>query len=85
MKMKAAHYVTIRDAFTRLARLSPTVRRLYRESGNTETRFLWDAFRAAMIEDRTEGWIARVLNAYLNDSHIETALRKAADEAWPMD
>ena len=85
MKMKATHYATILEAFKELARLSPSVRGLYKSAGNTETRFLWDAFQAAKIEGKTDGWIARTLNAYLKDSHIETALRKAANEAWPED
>ncbi len=83
MKMKADHRDLIADGFKDLAKLSPTIRQGYLDRGLSETRFLWDAFRAARIEKDSIVWTCRTLYGYLNDSTIETGLRYAANLAWP--
>lgn len=40
-------------------------------------RFNWDMFRRAKVAGDTTKWVCDVLYKYLNDDHIDSALRRA--------
>lgn len=52
------------------------MREEYKRSGHGETRFLWDLLWTSKYQ-------VGPLYRYLNDSHIETALRRIAAEVKP--
>ena len=50
--------------------------RAYRDAGLSDKRFMWDWLWASYIEgERATTWICDNLYSYLNDDHIDTALR----------
>lgn len=56
----------------------------YKESPcNPVKIFMWDWLRAAKINGNTSTWICDNLYSYLNDDHIETAVKKILVEAYP--
>lgn len=83
MKMQPAHLEELQALFTesekRFARRGiPT----YQERGLTPKRWRWDAFWRLHREDRV-GWFERnAIYSYLNDDHIDTALRSILPESW---
>lgn len=52
----------------------------YQEAGLTTQRYMWDAFRFAKVQGNTTSWICDELYKYLDDSHINTALKAAFSE-----
>ena len=66
MKMKPEHYAILKQAV--LEHIPPAPNR----------RQLWDAVWSAGLE----AWICDTLYPYLNDDHIDTALRNIAREGW---
>lgn len=87
MKMKPEHQERLlsacKAACAHMGRDIPTVFQLYKEASamphsrvyqkNHVAICMWDIFHAAMKNDNT---LLNDLYAYLNDSHIETALKK---------
>lgn len=94
MRMSDEHYQTIKQAFGQLKQSSPTITPQYYRDNNKkpnqdiDKRFRWDALWAAKIDHPmarygVASWVAHVLYpAGLNDTHIDTALRKAVVEVW---
>lgn len=69
MKMRPDHLATLKAAITPLD--TEERRADYRKQGLTNTRYRWDlAYDAGM-----GSWMYHALYPYLNDSHIDTALR----------
>lgn len=48
----------------------------YQEKGFSDMRFCWDAIQASDLDF----WVCHYLYPYLNDNHIDTALRKIMKE-----
>ncbi len=69
MKMTPAHVAHIRAAVA--AFYTDFHRSRYAAAGLSDTRFRWDCLRAAGLMP----WLCDTLYTYLNDVHIETALR----------
>jgi len=44
---------------------------------------IWDLFRAAQIEGDSMIWVSDNLYYYMNDDHLETALKKIFIEMYP--
>ena len=75
-----------RPDFERLAKLinatlekNPTAREQYKQKGLSATRFLWDTWHYTVSINQRENvedylWL-RGLQDYLNDNHLETALK----------
>lgn len=85
MKIKPEHYQHIVDTFQRHAAENATQIEEYRKwllayyvdkPGDPEKRFRWDLFRACGLV----GWQCKTLYTYLDDSHIDTALKSAVKE-----
>jgi hypothetical protein len=69
MKMKPEHYAQLCSALDSAPRIEPDT---YAAAGLTMKRYRWDAlYRAGLSK-----WICDELYPYLNDSHVDTALRE---------
>jgi hypothetical protein len=84
MKMKTADFEALRamvelHAPSKFARAKADE---YRERGLTPKRYRWDMFWS-IPQDRRQDWFAdfQIYN-YLNDDHIDTALRVLIPHKW---
>ena len=73
MKMKPKHYSQLEQSI-RLVQLEhpDATIQSYHEQGLTVKRLRWALFHVAC----DDGYFNRVLHAYLDDSHIDTALKR---------
>ncbi len=72
MKMLPAHYEVMRTAITKYAGNNLTsIHTYYKDANVSEKQFRWDLWRNAGLLTFT----CSTLYQYLNDSHIDTALR----------
>ena len=83
MKMQKAHYDYLKRAIgSHLEnRDAPSIVSNYRDNGLTPKRFRWDCTYGAKLST----WICDNLYDYLDDTHIDTALRSVMRElhlAW---
>ncbi len=75
MKMKPEHYATLEKAIKEVLPSRPTLEQ-YKAKGLTEMRYRWDALHYATIDGkRSTVFICDTLYKYLNDNHIDTALK----------
>lgn len=84
MRMTKKHLARLTAGMVRSAELSPSIRETYRNAGYSDERFRWDAFHGLRGLDGYEGLARELYRCGLNDDHIDTALRRAVDDAWPM-
>lgn len=75
MKMPADMYAKLRESVMRVLLAAPSARAMYREHGLSDERFRWDAYNGSDFDK------ALPYKAGLNDSHIDTALRKVVAES----
>lgn len=78
MKITPSHYCLLRDSILPLAPRFPAHREFLKSEGKAkdiEKRLRWDAFRASGYAG-----ILSELYAYINDTHIDTALRSVVSE-----
>ena len=84
MKMKPEHYATLRDAFAGIADRIKAHRDTVIAEGrakDVEKRVRWDAFRVlGHTSALPERFLIGTLYAYLDDTHIDTALRAVMRE-----
>ncbi len=70
MKMQPEHYEQLRESIQSLLKAQPKVTvQSHRDLGLTAERFRWDALHAS-------GFDTSVLYDYLDDKHIDTAIRR---------
>ena len=76
MKMKPEHFAQLAAAVQVVRQNNPGVSAAtYAAKGLTEKRYRWDLLYACKIDGRSGNlWICD-LYSYLNDDHIDTALR----------
>jgi len=72
MKMRAADFTALRAALLALLETYPDAKAQAKAAGFDHLRFRWDAFHAV---NPGPALPFRHLYDYLNDSHIDTALR----------
>ena len=78
MKATANQLDRLRVYFRRLKELSPSIYKGYMTRGLSENRFGWDCLHAGKGVDGFDDVSTRAYyKAGLNDTHIETLLRKA--------
>ncbi len=76
MKMTAEHFATLKEACHKVLTENPNAQDTYHQHGLTPKRFRWDVLYAAKINDESSSrWICDNLYSYLNDTHIDTALK----------
>ena len=68
MKIKPEHYKELKDLITPILKQNPTIEQDYKNTGLTDTMFRWRLLWFSNFD-------TRVLYKYLNDAHIETALK----------
>ena len=76
MKIKQEHYRIISNALNAVGEKLNAASKEYKQNGMSEMRFRWDVFYFAKIEGNSTKWLCDNLYSYLNDSHIDTALRQ---------
>ena len=76
MKMKQAHYQIMKDAIAALPRDQMLAFKANDLGKNKEKYFLWGLFRAAKLHFTATDFLYQ----YLEDNHIETALRRIAKQ-----
>jgi hypothetical protein len=76
MKMKQAHYQIMLEAIRALPRDQMLAFKANDLGKNKEKYFLWGLFRAAKLHFTATDFLYQ----YLEDNHIETALRRIAKQ-----
>ena len=80
MKMEAKHYMELKrkiEEYCGTVGINlDSLRTAYANSGLSDMRFRWDLLYAAKLSP----WISANLYHYLNDNHIDTALRNILKE-----
>lgn len=76
MKMELAHYNMMKEEIKKLPRDKMLKVRAMGAGKDTVKFFVWVLFRAAKLHSMASDY----LYPYLNDNHIETALRRIAKE-----
>lgn len=77
MKIKPEDYATLEKALKEVVARNPDLERRYGKAGFSHTRYRWDMLNGAVIDGKASTYfICDVLYKYINDSHIDTALKK---------
>lgn len=76
MKMTQEHFDALEDAIHRALETFPETLDAYLKAGQSAKRYRWDVLWHAK---QTE-FVCRTLYQYLNDEHIDTALRKIFEQ-----
>ena len=74
MKMTKEHFQKIKIAMNTAEKLTDA-QAGYKAKGLSQERYMWDLFRIAAIDGNSTTFTCTVLYKYLNDSHINTALK----------
>ncbi len=72
MKMTKEHFEFIEKRVKKVIKENPNYYKMYKESGLSDMRYRWDMLHMAGCLTFT----CQTLYKYLNDDHIDTALRK---------
>jgi len=82
MKILPEHYVALKKMLLASygAEAIAQKKRLYREAGFNETRFLFDLLWGIPFAQRQIWFDETVFYSYADDTHLETALRQAVKE-----
>lgn len=83
MKMRPEHYKALEDMLALFARIEDTaaLREKYRKEGLSSKRYRWDVLFSVPHARRRE-WFDLGIYEYLNDDHIDTALRAIFQLHW---
>ena len=76
MKMSKEHYATLKEAVIKADTDYPYLREMAARGDISAKQFRWDL----LYFSRSSDWICRNLYPYLDDTHIDTALRKILKE-----
>ena len=68
LKIKKADYLELAKAISKVLESEPDIRQKYKNEGLSDERFRWDMLWESCFD-------TNLLYSYLNDSHIDTALR----------
>lgn len=84
LKISTSDFERLKTLILKTLESYPSAQAAYKVKGHTHIRFLWDTWHATVdinrivrVEDYL--WL-RGLHDYLNDSHIESALKKIIPE-----
>lgn len=76
MKIKPEHFDKLKAACEAVVAKYPTGAAEYQEKGLSQMRYRWDVLYVAMIDgEKGLRFVCDVLYEYVNDDHIDTALR----------
>ena len=71
MKINKIHYIYMRDKMAPVIQADPLIFKKYKDKGLSQKRLRWDAMHSAGLLS----FVCDELYPYLNDNHIDTALR----------
>lgn len=81
LKITREHYALLETACRAVLAEKPDARAQYARAGLSQMRFRWDVLYASKINGaRGVLWISDTLYSYLNDDHIDSALRRIVGE-----
>lgn len=84
MKIKTEHYVSLKDALQAVASQIPALAASIREDGkykDFDKRLRWDCLWAAQRDGSLDrDFVVKVLYTYMDDTHIDTALKHVMAE-----
>jgi hypothetical protein len=81
MKMRPEHFALLKSECEAVLRARPTMRQSYLDKGRSLQRLRWDVVGAIRIDGDTGiKWVCDTLYPYLNDDHINTALKAIIKE-----
>jgi len=87
MKIKPEDFAVLKAAVEKVVADRPGLDRVYKESGMTHMRYRWDSLYRTKLKIGDGVGVQGDLNlyAYMNDDHIDTALRAilGSDYATP--
>lgn len=92
MKMKPEHYAILRDEIAPVIARHPDAATKYKTDGLSPMRYRWDLLHASAVQvcHARNAWGERAkpvtylpVYDYLNDTHIDTALRAIVRELQP--
>lgn len=76
LKILSSHYTALQIALKDLLESKPQAKEQYAAQGLSPMRFRWDALNACKIDGISgSAWISKNLYTYLDDTHIDSALR----------
>ena len=76
LKIKPEHFELIKAACEAKVQAHPGLESSYRKQGLSAKRFHWDVFHSVSINgEPSNRFVCDVLYKYLNDDHINSALR----------
>jgi len=79
MKIKSDHYAALKSALQTVITFNPGMLEYWEKQGRTPKRMRWDLFSWCVINPKCPCAAEVTLSelyAYLNDDHIDTALRR---------
>lgn len=81
MKIKRHHYNILEQAIRETRRKHYSAYSQYRAEGLSDQRYRWDMLAISKTEDNQplSQFLCSTLYTYLNDTHIDTALRKITE------
>ena len=84
MKIQPQHFEALKAGVLSFTADHPFLQSEYRKKGLSEKRYRWDLLRSCSITDINGiEWICKNLYPYLDDTHIDTALKKAVSYITP--
>lgn len=76
LKIDFDHFKTLHDAIERARKECPDMTLdSYKQQGRTAKRWRWDLLWYAAAKILPGDWVTKTLYPYLNDNHIDSALR----------
>lgn len=76
MKIKQEHYEVLKQGMDKVNKLHPGAKIYYADKGLSAMRFRWDCLHCAeRMGSVPSDFICKVLYKYLDDTHIDTALK----------
>lgn len=80
LKISPSHYEQMKTAIASALESHPKAWQSYKDGGASHKRFRWDAWRFAKIGGDSARWACSYLYCYLDDTHIDSALRSIMRE-----
>ncbi len=79
MKIKLEHFEMLKKACDDVTDKAPGMLEQYKRLGFSPKRYRWDILWASTVKS---SWISENLYPYMDDTHIDTALRNIVNQSW---
>lgn len=88
LKIKPEDFAVLKEAVEKVVRNCPNAAEKYREAGLTHKRYRWDVLHASGLKVFGDGMGMPgdlTLYSYMNDEHIDSALRAILGSDYPAE